>query len=150
MGALSMSREEREAFLADLHVGVLAIADGERGPLTAPVWYAYEPGGEIHIVTGDTSRKGRLLRPGLRVSLVAQTEDPPYKYVSVEGPVVAIEASDREKHLRPIARRYLGTEFGDAYVDHAPERPEEGTSVLVRIQPERWLTVDYARETLGQ
>ncbi len=50
--SLSMTRAEREAFLADLHIGVISIADGEHGPLTCPVWYAYEPGGEIGLVTG--------------------------------------------------------------------------------------------------
>ena len=39
MADTRMTQEEREAFLADLHVGVLAIpADG--APLTAPIWYS--------------------------------------------------------------------------------------------------------------
>ncbi len=33
----AMTREEREAFLADVHIGVLAIPDGDRGPLTIPI-----------------------------------------------------------------------------------------------------------------
>ena len=32
-----MSKAEREAFLAEVHVGVLAIPAPDRGPLTAPV-----------------------------------------------------------------------------------------------------------------
>ena len=87
----TMSRDEREAFLADLHVGVLAINDSGEGPLTIPIWYDYHPGGELWFLTGPDSRKGKLLDLETRVSLVAQTEDPPYKYVSVEGPIVAIE-----------------------------------------------------------
>ena len=42
----AMTKEEREAFLADLHVGVISIAEEGRGPLTVPIWYSYEPGGE--------------------------------------------------------------------------------------------------------
>ena len=66
-----------------------------------------------------------------------------YKYVSVEGPVVAIEAADVDRDLRPLARRYLGTEGGDAYV--AATREDHRDNVLVRMRPERWLTADYAK-----
>jgi len=108
-----MSRAEREAFLAGVHVGVISVAEPGRGPLAVPIWYAYEPGGEILVVTDRDSRKGRLLAQARRFSLVAQTETAPYQYVSVEGPVVAIEPADLERHLRPMARRYLGREMGD-------------------------------------
>jgi hypothetical protein len=72
-----------------------------------------------------------------------QTETPPYKYVSVEGPIVAVEAADLERDRRPLARRYLGTELGDRYIEST--RHVVG-NVLVRMRPERWLTVDYAKE----
>jgi nitroimidazol reductase NimA-like FMN-containing flavoprotein (pyridoxamine 5'-phosphate oxidase superfamily) len=83
--SLQMTREEREAFLADVHVGVLSIEEPGRGPLTVPIWYGYAPGGELWIVTERGSRKGRLLASAKRFSLCAQSEAPPYKYVSVEG-----------------------------------------------------------------
>ena len=57
MSSLAMTRAEREAFLAAVHVGVISLADGERGPLTVPIWYGYEPGGELWIVTDRDSRK---------------------------------------------------------------------------------------------
>src|SRR6266478_1875689 len=86
-----MTKQERESFLADLHLGIISVADNGRGPLTVPIWYSYEPGGEVRVVTGGTSRKAQLLRTARRFSLCAQTETPPYKYVSVEGPIVAID-----------------------------------------------------------
>ena len=49
---LAMTRSEREAFLADVHVGIISIENPGRGPLSVPIWYLYEPGGEIAIVTG--------------------------------------------------------------------------------------------------
>lgn len=143
MSSLSMSRAQRERFLADLHVGIFAIPDGERGPLSAPIWYAYEPGGEIRVITGAQSRKGKLLRLGVRVSLVAQQETPPYAYVSVEGPVTALEPVHDPEAVRAMARRYLGTQSGDAYVAATWQSYERDPNVLVRIRPERWLTVDY-------
>src|SRR5262245_2429423 len=46
-----MTRDEREEFLAAIHVGVLSADEPGRGPLSVPVWYLYEAGGEIVIVT---------------------------------------------------------------------------------------------------
>lgn len=140
---LQMTRPERERFLADLHVGVISIPEEGRGPLTVPIWYAYEPGGELRVMTGRTSRKGRLLERAGRFSLCVQTEKPPYKYVSVEGPVIAIEAADLDRDLPSLAHRYLGVAAGDAYIKAT--RTDHLDSVLVRMRPERWLTVDYAK-----
>jgi nitroimidazol reductase NimA-like FMN-containing flavoprotein (pyridoxamine 5'-phosphate oxidase superfamily) len=139
----AMTRQEREQFLAELHVGIISIAEDGRGPLTVPVWYAYQPGGELRVLTASASRKGRLLERARRFSLCAQTETPPYRYVSVEGPVVAIAAADVERDLRPLARRYLGAEAGDAYI--AATRDQHADDVLIRMRPERWLTADFGK-----
>ena len=149
--SLAMSRAEREAFLADLHVAVISIAQAGRGPLAVPIWYDYEPGGEAWILTGRTSRKGRLLETSGRFSLCVQSEAPPYRYVSVEGPIVSSGPADVEKHLRPMARRYLGVEAGDGYVAATVggEAGGEADSVVVRMLPERWLTVDYRKQFGG-
>jgi hypothetical protein len=58
--SLKMDKAEREAFLAELHVGIISIEEPGRGPLTVPIWYGYEPGGDLWIVTERDSRKGRL------------------------------------------------------------------------------------------
>lgn len=142
--SLTMTKQEREGFLADVHVGVISIPEPGRGPLTVPVWYSYDPGGELRLVTGRTSRKGRLLARSNRFSLCAQTETAPYKYVSVEGPIVAIEQANLERDLRSLAHRYLGLEGGDQYVEQT--RAEHGDNVLVRMRPERWLTVNFAKQ----
>jgi nitroimidazol reductase NimA-like FMN-containing flavoprotein (pyridoxamine 5'-phosphate oxidase superfamily) len=142
----AMTKKEREAFLAEVHVAIISIADGERGPLAVPIWYDYEPGGEAWILTDRGSRKGKLLEAAGRFSLCVQTEAPPYKYVSIEGSIVAIEDYDVEKHLRPMARRYLGEQLGDSYVEQTASDPESGGGVLVRLRPEQWLTVDYSKQ----
>lgn len=140
-----MSKDERQEFLAGVHVGVLSIPEEGRGPLSAPIWYDYEPGGEFWVMLDPSSRKGRLLAVGTRLSLVAQTEAPPYGYVSVEGPVTSIGPADTERHLRPMARRYLGPEMGDRYTEGAAG----GGGLIVRARPERWLSVDYAKADLA-
>jgi len=143
--SLKMTKAEREIFLADLHVGVISIAEKDRRTLTTPIWYGYEPGGELWILTGRNSRKGRLLQEAGRFSLVAQTETPPYKYVSVEGSITSIEKPDLERDERPMAHRYLGPEFGDGYVE-ATRGNGEVDNILVKMRPQRWLTTDYSKQ----
>ncbi|MGI9592406.1 MAG: pyridoxamine 5'-phosphate oxidase family protein [Myxococcota bacterium] len=144
--SLKMSKSEREAFLADVHIGVMSIAESERGPLTVPIWYGYEPGGEVWIVTARSSRKGRLLEAADRFSLCAQTETPPYKYVSVEGSISETQESNLERDERPLAHRYLGAKAGDAYIEATGGAEGRPDNVVIRMRPERWLTVDYSKE----
>ena len=136
-----MSREEREEFLAEVHVGVLSVASADGGgPLTVPVWYAYLPGGTVDVITEEKTRKAAAIRAAGRFSLCAQDERPPYKYVTVEGPVTIEEEASHAERL-DLARRYLGPEGGDAYVSAVPT----GGQIVFRMTPERWLTVDYSK-----
>jgi PPOX class probable F420-dependent enzyme len=143
MAELSMTRAEREAFLAETHVAVIGISEPGRAPLTVPIWYQYEPGGIIHIVTGRDSRKGKLLAAAGRASLCVQTETPPYRYVSVEGPVT-IAANDGDRRWeREMALRYLGPEMGEVYLASTADQREG--QVVVELRPSRWYTVDYSK-----
>ena len=146
-----MSVAEREQFLAGLHVGVLSVAEMERAgevggegraPLTVPVWYDYQAGGQVSVITGRSSRKGLAIRAAGRMSLCAQDENPPYRYVSVEGPVV-IEDLDPAERLA-MARRYLGAEGGDQYVASNPD--PAGENMIIRMRPQHWLSVDYGKQ----
>lgn len=136
-----MTSEEREAFLAESHVGVVAIERADGPPLAVPIWYGYEPGGEVLFVTQRTSLKGRLVERSARFSLCAQQESVPYRYVSAEGPAT-ISPADRDADLRPMAHRYLGTEMGDQYADAVPTTWD---AIRVAMTPDRWFSVDYAK-----
>jgi hypothetical protein len=136
--------EQKQTFLAGLHVGMLSIprsnSTGEMAaPLTSPVWYGYQAGGELWLLTMATSMKGKLLKVGLPVSFCVQNEQPPYAYVSVTGTVARITPSLLEEELRPLARRYLGIVGGDAYTD--AEGVED--TITVHISIDSWLAVDY-------
>ncbi len=139
MGLLTMSRAQREAFLEEVHVGVLCVP-GDGAPVCSPIWYDYQAGGAIHVILDPRSRKGRLLRDGIAVTFVVQQESPPYQYVTVEG-TVSLGPAKTEEHLRPLARRYLGEEPGDAYTDTSPV---EG-AYRVAIHPVRWMTSDFSK-----
>lgn len=143
--SLAMTATEREAFLADLHVAVLSVTEEDgRAPLSVPVWYVYEPGGEISFITGGGSRKMALIRAAGRVRLVVQTEQVPYRYVSVEGAVTTVEPAKPEER-QALAHRYLGPELGEEYLKSTAD--VAGTMMTVRVRPERWLTRDYEKQS---
>jgi len=143
----TMTHTERERFLADVHVGIISIAEEGRGPLTVPIWYGYTTGGELYVWMEKASRKGLLLQRAGRFSLCVQTEQPPYQYVSVEGPIASIEPVDLERDARPLAHRYLGIDAGDAYIAESANAITSGQQIVVRMRPERWLTGDYTHKT---
>ncbi len=143
----TMTREEREAFLAGVHVGVLSIAQEGRAPLTVPVWYTYTPGGEVQIITGGTTRKAQALRAAGQFSLCAQEETAPYRYVSVAGPVAGIEPVDVERDLRPLAQRYLGIEGGNGWVEANGGSTAGQGDILIRMLPQSWLSADFGKGT---
>ena len=136
-----MSSDDREKFLSELHVGVIAVERKDRAPLSVPIWYRYEPGGEVLLWTDSDSVKHRLIRDAGRYSITAQEEQYPYKYVTAEGDVTDISAAT-DAEARQIAVRYLGEEAGNQFTD-ANLMP---SSVLIRMRPQRWLSSDYSAE----
>jgi PPOX class probable F420-dependent enzyme len=140
----TMSRGEREAFLAGVHVGILAVDDPGHAPLTVPVWYAYEPGATVDFITRRGSTKARLLRAAGVCSLCVQSEVPPYGFVSVDGPVSWGEDPSDPEALRALASRYLGPEGGEAFM--AATAGDAPNNVLFRLTPERWRTADFSKE----
>ncbi len=138
---MAMTKEQREKFLADVHVAILGISVENQGPLTTPVWYWYEPGGTLWFETEPGSRKGKLLDVGKRVSLCVQDDKPPYAYVSIEGPIVEIAEDDRELHEIPMAIRYLGDKAGREFI------AGQGSAEWMRyiVQPQRWRTYDGSK-----
>jgi hypothetical protein len=139
-----MTKAEREAFLAQPWIGVVSIPEPGRGPLTVPVWYWYEPGGEVRIWTGKNTHKGRLLEGASRISVCVQDPKPPYRYVSVEGPA-SVRPVDFERDVRPMAYRYFGADRGEQYLASIGGSAGVVDDILVSVRPERWLTVDYSK-----
>lgn len=137
---MALSQEEREQFLAEPHVGALSVYAGDtRGPLTLPIWYQYAPGGEPWIMTGTGSRKARLIEATGFFSLMVERVEPTTRYVAVDGAVSGIEPGT-DAHLEEITRRYLSGEAADRYLEFA--RNELGEHVVIRMQPQHWLSAD--------
>ena len=135
---VAMGAAEREEFLADVRVGVLSAAIGTVGQtLAVPVWFSYQPGGLLTMLTGRRSRKAAAIRGAGRFGLCVQDARPPYRYVNVEGPVVSEEELDPSERLA-MARRYLGAAGGNRYVADNPDPGRE--NVALRMHPQHWLS----------
>jgi len=137
-----MTRNEAEAFLAELHVGIVSVNGINRGPISVPVWYAYEPGGELRFCTGKNTYKVKLFQHFSRISMCVQDENRPYSYVSVEGPIVGIETCEPMRDLLPIAIRYMGEKEGRKYVE---EKNQDLEDLLIHMRPERWYSANYGK-----
>ena len=135
----AMTRSEREAFVREVHVAIVAVDEPGRGPLAMPIWYLVDDDGTIVLSMDGASLKARLLRAAGRATITVQTEAPPYRYVSMEGPAAIGPVSHDPLAL---ASRYLGEELGQWYVDNNPATDE---TVTVRITPEHWRTYDFAK-----
>jgi nitroimidazol reductase NimA-like FMN-containing flavoprotein (pyridoxamine 5'-phosphate oxidase superfamily) len=143
-----MSKQAREEFLAGTHVGVLSVA-GESGqaPTSVPTFYAYEPGGLITMFTGTqrrTPKRIQRIRAAGRITLVAQREEMPPAYVTVEAELVGTSKPTHEQMLA-IVRRYMPEEHAQGFVRGELGDPEN-TVTLFAFKPVRWFTSDTAND----
>jgi hypothetical protein len=137
---MSLTSHEREQFLAEPHIAALSVVAGaDRGPLSVPIWYGYEPGGEAWILTPARSRKARLIEAAGRFTLLVERTAPTVRYVSVEGPVSRTEPGT-EDHLHRISSRYLSGDALAAYIEFA--KAELGEQVAIHLRPRHWLSAD--------
>lgn len=138
MSALAMSEQERETFLADLHVGVLGVARAEGPPSLAPVWYRYADG-VVEVMTSSTSAKLDLIRAAGVASFCVQREVPTPAYVTVEGE--ATIGPSTPATVEAIASRYLGPEGGAQFA----AGPGQQEDTLITLQIRRWRTADFGK-----
>jgi uncharacterized protein len=144
-----MTERESQEFLAEPRIGVLSIARGDdRPPHTTPVWYGYEPGGNVTFFTGTQGRRSRkaelVERAGL-VSLTVQREEFPYGYVTVEGTVVGADRPPSAGQVLAVVRRYLPEEAAQGFLGAELDHPSP-EFVLFTVRPDRWLTFDFSDE----
>jgi hypothetical protein len=140
LDVMALSKEDREEFLAEPHVGALSVSAGvDRGPLTVPIWYQYSPGGDLWVLTGTASRKHRLIEAAGFFSLMVERTEPTTRYVAVDGAVSRIETAT-DAQLEEVTRRYLEGESADRYLEFA--RENLGENVAIYMRPQHWLSAD--------
>lgn len=103
-----MSREEAVEFLMfGTRAGKLATASPSGAPSLAPLWFTVD-GDDVVFSTGRESLKGRHLTANPRAALTVDSDEFPYAYVTVRGPVVLTDDPDEllEWNTR-LAERYV-------------------------------------------
>jgi hypothetical protein len=139
---VAMGAAGREEFVAGVHVGVLSAAMGTAGQtLAVPVWYSYQPGGLVTVLTGRRSRKAAAIRAAGRFGLCAQDARPTVMSAS-RGRSWPRRNSIPAERLA-MARRYLGAAGGHRYVAGNPDPGRE--NVAFRMRPEHWLSQDQGK-----
>jgi hypothetical protein len=119
---------------------VLTISRGDaQPPLASPIWYEYEPGGDVVINVGRGSEKARLAAAAGAASLTVQTESLPYRFVTIGGALTVGPADDATR--RRIASRYLPAAMVEGYLTTG----DVADMVTLRLTPATWHSNDYSR-----
>ncbi len=122
---------ERDAFLAESNVAVLATVDRRGRPHAAPIWYLYE-GGVFLMATGRGSQKHRNIEANPDIALAIDRRTLPYYAVMARGRAEIgpqLSMDDR----RRIASRYLNPEQTDRYL----ARMSGQESISIRLTPRK-------------
>jgi PPOX class probable F420-dependent enzyme len=117
--------------------GIVATTRKDGRPHAAPVWFVVDDDGTILFNTGANTVKGRTL---LRTSWAAMTVDgdqPPFSFVTVEGPVTISDDLDEVRTWAArIAGRYMGADRAEEY----GERNGVPGELLVRLTPTKFVS----------
>jgi PPOX class probable F420-dependent enzyme len=133
-----------DAFLRARRVAVLSIARAGKPPISTPIWYDWD-GQRFRMHVETTSAKARAIaRLGAApVSVVVQSEVPPYRYAVAYGTATVRDGADPAlRHA--VARRYFGRMAGDMY--HAREDAGGRALCTIEVVPERFVTHDFGPE----
>ena len=129
-----MSRAEAESFLrSPVRPGILATVRADGRSHAAPVWFDVDDDESIVFNTGEDTVKGRNLRRSGRASICVQDDQPPFSFVTVEGPVTFVDDLDL---VRSWAARIGGRYMGADRAEELGERNGVPGELLVRLAPE--------------
>jgi PPOX class probable F420-dependent enzyme len=106
----------------------LATLMSDGSPQLTPVWFDVE-GDHILINTARGRVKEKNMRARQQVAiLIADTQDPFYRYIQIRGRVVGCTEEDGLEHIGKLSLRY----------DNKPWKPVAGqTRVIFKIKPEK-------------
>jgi hypothetical protein len=151
MTMAKMSDAERDTFLLEVRLGNFSVSRVGKGPLLAPIWYCYTPGGTVDMCMGATSAKVHRVRAEGRatLSVVDAGSAGLYRYVAVEGPVTLTPLGEGTRDaILQMSTRYLGAKGGERYTDNFMKNLVDEdlmvghgtTEMLASIQPALWHT----------
>ena len=105
---MSMTREQRDAFLREIRIGTLCTLNADGSPNALPLWYEWD-GEKLRMFSMEDTGKVRRLRKAARACL--SVEDPvgtKEAWVTVEGKVAILADGGKELALKLAAIYYEG------------------------------------------
>ncbi|HEY3942900.1 MAG TPA: PPOX class F420-dependent oxidoreductase [Acidimicrobiales bacterium] len=129
-----MTIDEVLSFLGSTppRTGVLATTRADGTAHAVPVWYVPDDDGSVVFTTGAGSVKGRNLRRTGRAAFCVEDPQPPFSFVTLEGPVDLSEDLDElVRWAHRLGARYMGEERG---AEFAARNGVPG-ELLVRLTP---------------
>ncbi len=125
-----MTDSEIGALLREPQVAVLATADRRGRPDATPVWYEWD-GSRVRILVHRDSLKARNIRANPHVAVTVDTRVPPYRGVVLRG-IATLGGADPALRRR-LAKRYLGEDVGERYIERTLSLDEEDALVTVKV-----------------
>ncbi len=106
----------------------VATVDADGTPQVTPVWIDYD-GQYLVFNTAKGRKKSRNLEVRPQVGVTVQDPGNPYRYVGVQGRVVAMSSEGAVEHIHYLSQKYTGQQYGRLSADE--ER------IIVKIEPTR-------------
>lgn len=138
-----MTEAEALAFLRQgTRTGKIATVRSDGRPHVVPIWFVVD-GEELVFTTWHESVKATNLAANPRAALVADLEEPPYAYVTVEGHVTI---SDDLEALKAFATQIGGRYMGEDRAEEFGERNGVPGEVIVRLHIDKIISKDDMTE----
>lgn len=117
--------------------GMVATTRKDGRPHVAPVWFVVDDDGTIVFNTGADTVKGRTLERTGWAAMSVDDDQPPFSFVTVEGPVTLSDDLDEVRTWAArIAGRYMGADRAEEY----GERNGVPGELVVRLTPTRFVS----------
>lgn len=132
---------ELDTFLKQAPIARLGSLNPDGTIHLAPVWFSYDENGHILVGTQDLTRKARNVKHNPKVSVLVDTQEPPYKGILIYGQA-ELDYVDAATKRVAIFEKYLPAEQAREIVGNLASRY---TQVIIRIRPDRIISFDYAK-----
>ncbi len=130
------TQEDREQFLREHRLAVVATLRRDGRPQLTPVYYAWHDG-RILVSTTRSRRKAHNIRRDARVTVCALGEQPPFPYQTVYGRAEVVEDGAVDVMML-VGERMLGRPIDEAQRPALEERARQEGRVVLRITPEEY------------
>jgi hypothetical protein len=108
-------------------------------PRLISMWFHWN-GREIVMATLPGAPKLKALKTGDRVAVMIDTNEPPNHILSIRGTADVTESDGVVDEYAQAAARYIGKEYGDAYIQSLPRDIKMGR---IAVRPEEVVVLDF-------